>query len=212
MNEMNKYGEVGVGMTVLVQATDHVFRSLFLASMLLVSFGWSISRSYLPDREKTFATFSITSYLLIGLAHATCVKEANSGSACDFFNAFTYVMRTIILLGIVVALNFSITQLRTILLHSPWVQNIMLQYMRAKQFNTFRSAFLAYLIMPTVILLLEFSILSWRSEWIADLMIQMVDVMIAVLIGASFPPINEQYFSRAFDGSTDSSALRREIS
>ena len=118
-------------------------------------------------------------------------------------------MKTIILLGIVVAMNFSITQLRTIILHSPWIQNILFQYARAKQFNNFRATFLAYLILPTVILILEFSILSWRTQWIADMMIQLVDVMIAVTIGVSFPPISEQYLSRAFDGTMDSSVLNR---
>ena len=47
------------------------------------------------------------------------------------------------------------------------------------------------------------------------MMIQMVDVMIAITIGISFPPISEQYLSRAFDGTMDSSVLagrdRRDV-
>ena len=209
LNNLNEYGEVANSMTILVQATDHIYSTLFLASMLLVSFGWTISRTFLPEKEKTFTYFAIGTYLFVGLCHSTCVSGTQGGTQCDFFNVFTYVMKTIILLGIVVAMNFSITQLRTIILHSPWIQNILFQYARAKQFNNFRATFLAYLILPTVILILEFSILSWRTQWIADMMIQLVDVMIAVTIGVSFPPISEQYLSRAFDGTMDSSVLNR---
>ena len=209
LDDLNENGRVKSSLTILVQATDHVYSTLFLSSMLLVSFGWTISRTFLPEKEKKFTYFAIGTYLFTGLCHSTCTGGAQDGSQCDFFNVFTYVMKTIILLGIVVAMNFSITQLRTIILHSPWIQNILLQYARAKQFNYFRSAFLAYLILPTVILLLEFSILSWRTQWIADMMIQMVDVMIAITIGISFPPISEQYLSRAFDGTMDSTVLVR---
>ena len=209
LNDLNEFGEVTKTLTILVQATDHIFSTLFLACMLLISLGWTISRTFLPEKEKNFTYFAIGAYLLAGLCHSTCTGDDQDGAQCDFFNVITYVMKTIILLGIVVAMNFTITQHRTIILHSPWIQNILLQYARTKQFNNFRAVFLFYLILPTVILLLEFSILSWRTQWIADMMIQLVDVMIVVSIGVSFYPISEQYLSRAFDGTMDSSVRRR---
>lgn len=204
MNKLNEMSEVGHTMSILVRMVEHIFSTLFLASLLLVSYGWTISRTHLTEREKNFALLSLGFYLSMGLA-----SSLGSGTLGDFFNVMTYVTKTIVLLGIVLALNFTVTQLRAIIVQSPWIQSILLHYARSKQYSKFRSAFLAYLILPTVILLLQFSFLSWKTLWIADFMSQMVDLMLAVLVGATFYPLSESYLSRAFDGTMDSSVLRQ---
>lgn len=209
LSKLDEEAEVSDSLLKLVQSVDHIFDTLFLASLLLASFGWTIARPALSDREKHFAAISLFSYLFIGLANASCTGLAVSGVSCTTLSVLTYVIKTVIMLGVVVALNFSINQLRTIILHSPWVQSIILQYARSKQLNHLRVAFLAYIILPTVIVLLQLSLLSWKSVWIADFMINLVDVMLAMVVGASFAPLSESYLSRAFDGSLDAGVLRR---
>lgn len=39
----------------------------------------------------------------------------------------TYVIRTFIFIGIIIALNFTVTQLKATLSHSPWTQTIAIQ-------------------------------------------------------------------------------------
>lgn len=201
--------ESGIGMAILTRAVMHIFDTLFLLSLLLVSFGWSISRTFLPDREKQFTFFCIGSYLLLGLLNSTCTGDSAATVSCNSLNVLTYVVKTLILLGVVVALNISSNQLRSIIQHSPWINNILLQYARSKQFTNFRLAFLFYLLLPTVILLLELSLLSWRTQWITDMMIKLVDVMLSIVVAVNFSPLSESYLSRSFDGSLQGSVSRR---
>jgi hypothetical protein len=206
MQQLDREGEANLAVTIGLRAIDHIYSTLFFSSLMLVSFGWTISRTFLSDKEKRFAVFSLSSYLLVGIASAGCM---DSSATCSSLFVFTYILRTIILLGIVIAMNFSMTQLRTIIMHSPWIQSILFLYARAKQFNYFRVALLLYLILPSIVLLIQVTILSWKTLWFADFLIEFIDVMIAVVIGVSFSPLSESYLSRAFDGSLDAAVIRQ---
>jgi hypothetical protein len=48
-------------------------------------------------------------------------------TACSSLSLAEYVLRCVLYLGIIIALNFSVTQLRITLLHSPWVSTLSVQ-------------------------------------------------------------------------------------
>jgi hypothetical protein len=66
-----------------------------------------------------------------------------------------FVIKTILLLGIIIAMNFTVTQLRAMLNHSPWVPSTPLQYARYQQFQVFRLIFLLYILLPTAFSLVQ---------------------------------------------------------
>jgi len=206
MRQQDIDGKSEYGIILGLRIVDHVYTTLYLASLLLVSFGWTLSRTFLSEREFQFIAFVLSAYFVLGLLSAACLGVSD---ICTSLFVFSYVVRTILLLGVVVAMNFSVTQLRTIIYHSPWIQSILFLYARSKQFNYFRAAFLLYLIIPSFLLLIQVTILSWESAWIADFLVEILDVMLAVVIGIVFAPMSESYLSRAFDGSLDASVLVR---
>ena len=191
------------GYIIAAQIFEHLFSAAFITSLLLLSLGWTVTRNFLSDKEKQFAAVTVISYIIIGIASATCLGGTDSTSSCKALGVLMYVLRSIILLGVVVGMNFSITQLRTIIMHLPWVHGILMQYARVKQYSTFRIAFLLYLLLPTMILLMQVSLLSWESYWITDLLIELLDVGLILCVGITFAPISEQFLSRAFDGSIE---------
>jgi len=156
MLNLDQSGEANSNLIVALQVMDHINSTLFLSSLLLISFGWNISRNFLSDKELRFASLTLGFYLLIGLLSSTCTDNTQS-SICESLAILTYVIKTLLLLGIVIFLNFTITQLRTVILQSPWMNNILLQYVRFKQYSNFRLGFLLYLLLPTVVMLFQVS-------------------------------------------------------
>jgi hypothetical protein len=206
MRQLDVDGKAKDHVTMGLRIVEHLYSTLYLTSLLLVAFGWTLSRNFLTDREFQFLTCALLSYLVIGLLSAAC---SNASDICTSLFVFSYVVRTILLLGAVIAMNFTVTQMRAIIMHSPWIQSILFLYARSKQYNYFRIAFLLYLLIPSFLLLIQVTILSWDTAWIADFLIEILDVMLAIVIGILFAPLSESYLSRAFDGSLDASVLAR---
>jgi len=75
--------------------------------------------------------------------------------SCQALSLVAFVVRSLILLAIIIAMNFTVTQLRAMLAHTPWVPSTPLQYARCKQFQTLRVVFIIYLLLPTAYLLIE---------------------------------------------------------
>ena len=65
------------------------------------------------------------------------------------------VMRSLVLLIIIVAMNFNVTLLRVSVNESPWSRDTLLTYTRMKQFEGFRLAFISYLLLPVVFITIE---------------------------------------------------------
>lgn len=206
MRQLDVDGKSSVHITIGMRIVEHLYSTLYLTSLLLVAFGWTLSRNFLSDREFHFLTCVIMSYLVIGLLSAACLDASD---ICTSLFVFSYVVKTVLLLGVVIAMNFTVTQMRAIIVHSPWIQSILFLYARSKQYNYFRVAFLLYLLIPSFLLLIQVLILSWDTAWIADFLVEILDVMLAMVVGILFAPLSESYLSRAFDGSLDASVLAR---
>lgn len=98
-------------------------------------------------------------------------------------------------------MNFTVTQLRAMLIHTPWVPSTPLQYARCKQFQMFRSAFIIYLLLPTVFLLISVTTLSWKEDWVVTTLNELTELLFFFHIGVTFSPLYEPLLVRAFDGS-----------
>lgn len=145
--------------TYFVNISSHFNTTAILLTLLLVSFGWSFLRPSLSKKEKQLTLGSISLYFFVGLLSAVCLD--NSDSRCLSVGLLTYVMMTIIYLGIIVAMNFTVTQLKAVVIHSIWSPTLPLQYIQARQYQFFRFLFLIFVIGPTILFFVEVSIFTF---------------------------------------------------
>merc|ERR1712070_514209 len=107
-----------------------------------------------------------------------------TSSICSAYLLTEYIVRSLIMLGIIVAMNFNITQLRTRLNEDRWgIQDTPLQYDKLRKLQSFRLAFLAYLLVPTALLIIKITVLSWRYEWTHTMLAEMLPLLIYVHVG-----------------------------
>ena len=72
-------------------------------------------------------------------------------------------------------MNISITHLRTILHDERWHNSSTHKtYTKLRKFQEFRLAFLAYLLLPTVLLVIKLTVLSWRYEWASIMLTELL--------------------------------------
>jgi hypothetical protein len=93
------------------------------------------------------------------------------------------------MLAIIVAMNFNITHLRTMLHDERWHSNSTHKtYTKLMKFQEFRLAFLAYLLLPTVLLVIKITVLSWRYEWAGAMLTELMMLSIYTHLGMTFRP------------------------
>lgn len=107
-------------------------------------------------------------------------------------------------------MNFNITHLRATLNDYPWSSNVPLQYRSLKQFQRFRWAFLLYLLLPTILLIIKIMVLSWAYSWLEALFKEACFLLIYVLIAIDFSPGPSHLYTSMFlpEGGPGPGALR----
>jgi hypothetical protein len=89
------------------------------------------------------------------------------------------------------AMNFNIQQLRSSLHIDRWNSSSTPKlYGDLEKYQAFRWAFIAYLLLPTLLLILKITILSWKYEWVNDLLNELLLLGIYVHVGVTFDPID----------------------
>ena len=102
------------------------------------------------------------------------------------------------MLGIIICLNFTITQLRAMLAHTQWDPSSAYCYARTKQFQTFRIGFVLYLLLPTAILLVQDILYTWEQDWLGTALPDILQVLMYLLVGSTFAPLKDHFINRAF--------------
>jgi hypothetical protein len=160
--------------------------------------GWSTLQFRLNERQQMRTLGSITAYWILGMGMSAC-EDPNS-ALCQSIYLVTYIMHALLLLAIIICLNFTITQLRAMLTHSPWDPSTPYYYGRVRQFQTFRVAFCIYLLLPTGFLLLNDLMFTWKESWILYLLNNLLYAFVFLNVGSAFSPFRDAFLTRAFDG------------
>ena len=193
----NKHGIDSISLERAVGVTDHFSNFMSLISILYLSLGLSTVRETLTDKEKRVGAAILVSYFIFGIAGGMCIDNDDT---CSALWLATYVLRSLVLLGVIISLNFTVTQLRGNLLYSPWVTSSPILYARVKQFQTFRLVLIVYLLLPTAFLLIETTMLSWKEDWVSTLLNDLLNLYVVVHIGVTFSPLETRFLTRPFDG------------
>jgi hypothetical protein len=155
----NKYGEDSDGVTLAANIFSFFSDFGLISSLLFLSMGWSLVRRNFQSRELQMACASLLFYFCFGMAAASCIDTGDV--TCQGLSLVTLVVKSLLLLAIIVAMNYTVTLLKSMLYHSPWVASTPIQYARSKQFQIFRLMFIVYLLLPTVFILIKVSMYLW---------------------------------------------------
>lgn len=135
---------------------------VFLCTLLILAFGFSITRQELSGREIRWTFVAFLSYLGASVIHSYCVYH------CDSIGPYTlaeYIMKSVIMLGIIIAMNFNITKLRFSILDNSWGPRTADTYVWLSAYYSFRWSFLIYLLLPTANLIIKITVFTWKYEW-----------------------------------------------
>ena len=192
------YGYIKDSLLYTKNITYALFEFTNLTGLLLVSMGWSIWRANLRSSEVRMVNGCLSVYFFINLFDSTCLDGGNE--ACVALTLMKFVLRAILLLAIILALNFTVTQVRSMLVHSPWVPSTPIQYARCQQLHSFRYAFGLFLVLPLAIETVYVTTLSWQDSWLIYFLLQLSTALMIFHVGVNFSPLHESQMTRAFDG------------
>lgn len=101
--------------------------------MFLSSLGWSLTREQLTLRERKSMGIIFSLYGLVALLHATCSPR---DQMCTAYVLIEYLIKSVMMMGVLVALNATITELQFSLTQTRWNHYMTpLLYMKLQQFQ-----------------------------------------------------------------------------
>ena len=204
-----------------VKAAGDLGRSIsdavFVAGLFLSSLSGSGRRS------KTVGAFIVVfcSLLVVVVLNAACRFEQSNCSNFEvsqsalrigviFFFIFLsslllkmaeYVMRSIILIFTIVSINYHVTQFRQWLsdILPPIAATTVIAYSKLSAYETFRWGFLAYLVVPTLVVVAQATLLSsWEFAWCVELLGHLAKLVVFVPVASALSPHTTQALSRPF--------------
>lgn len=143
----------------------------------------------------------LASFGLILLLQEACKSRGDADESCAGYALAEYVVRSAILLIIVIAMNFRITQARQRAMESipPIVADTATLYSKLDQFSVFRWCFLAYLLSPTVLVIIEAAVVvNWELAWISIPLDHLSFLLIHVHLACHLAPGGHQMLIRPF--------------
>jgi hypothetical protein len=196
--DASKTGVSSFAVGVISDIIDYTAETCILGTFLLLSMGWNTLQFRLSQKQLMRVLGGLGSFIVMGIGSSTCADP--TGNLCQSIYLITHVVRALLLLAIIICLNFTITQLRSMLAHSPWDPSTPYYYARARQFQTFRIVFILYLIFPTGFLLVQDLMFTWKESWINFMLLELRNVLLFATAGTIFAPFQDAFLTRAFDG------------
>eukprot|EP01051_Picozoa_sp_SAG22_P001309 SAG22_NODE_50_length_24611_cov_74.139687_2_plen_697_part_00 len=190
------YAADGTEPLVLTDVRDYtvVFTSAFaMCAMMLAALGWRTIRDTITARERNLMYGGLLLYASSGVAYKMC------GTDCSVYVLLHYVLQFLLSFGIIVAMNANIERLRAQAIEgsvSDFLEHTLWQLLRLQ---SFRWAFLAYLIIPFLMLSVQVMALSWWNEWLALGLSDLIEVGSYVILGWAYSPFA---FSPVVTGAT----------
>ncbi|POM66004.1 Hypothetical protein PHPALM_18207 [Phytophthora palmivora] len=197
--ERSLHGEVYAFLDFSQDLGESVTGAALLGVSVLGSLGWSITRARLSRRETLSLLLISAIYLVVTVSKALC--RPTDTQQCRGFLLSEYTLQSMMMLGVIVALNFTIAQLKNTVNYERWNCFVTpLTYMKLDQFQRFRFVFLGYLLMPTVLLLLNLVVVTppgyWRYAWVNTFLTEVTTLVIIINVGLVVRPVDRYIYSR----------------
>ncbi|KAG7386258.1 hypothetical protein PHYPSEUDO_000472 [Phytophthora pseudosyringae] len=198
-SERSVRGEVNVFLDIAQDIGESVTSAALLGVSVLGSLGWSITRARLSRKETLSLLLLAVIYLVVSVSKAMC--RPTDAPKCRGFLLSEYALQSMMMLGVIVALNFTIAQLKLAVNYERWNCFVTpLTYMKLEQFQRFRFVFLGYLLMPTFLLLLDLVVVTppgyWRYAWVNTLLTEVTTLVVVINTGLVVRPVDLYTYSR----------------
>merc|ERR1712194_226347 len=184
---------------VMWQVLDKAQDILELLLLLFSSLGWKFLRPHLNPAEKRFAggIVMVSSYL--GLLEIVCTSQAS----CNSHMLSRYILHSLVYLVIIVAMNFNLQLIGAQIHEAPATIEAGKLYMKFKAYRSFRWTVLAFVIAPTLEMLLKLTVLPWDAAWLYILLQQLRTLVIYALLIVAFFRLPHPSPLRVFELATD---------
>jgi hypothetical protein len=128
------HGEVDTLLDIAQDVGESVTSAALLGVSVLGSLGWSITRPRLSRRETLSLLVLAVLYLVVSVSKAMC--RPTDAPQCRGFLLSEYALQSMMMLGVIVALNFTIAQLKLAVNYERWNCFVTpLTYMKLDQFQ-----------------------------------------------------------------------------
>lgn len=158
--EMNVHGTVTSLFLTIVQLVSHFSTAVLLTCLLCISLGLSITRDAVQvhAREVHVLVLSVVLYFVLGILAAPCAQKQFESDECVVVSVMGTIMRSLVLLITIVAMNFNVAFLKVTATSTTWNRDTTMTYTRLKQFESLRWVFIAYLLLPVIFMTIEVNI------------------------------------------------------
>ncbi|KDO34354.1 hypothetical protein SPRG_01490 [Saprolegnia parasitica CBS 223.65] len=191
---LSKSGRTRSYLSVGKDMCEHMTTTVLLLFLLLSSLGWSMRRRYLTQSERRIVQACFVLYVFVAMTKATCDSR---NQVCQGYMLTEYVLKSLMLLGIIITLNYSIAQLQTKLEneYGRWTESkIPKMQVRLNLYLSLRYSFLAYLLLPTAVLMINLTVINppgtWRYVWATYVFEEVVMACIFTHLGLVLRPVH----------------------
>ncbi|KAG1691034.1 hypothetical protein DVH05_027317 [Phytophthora capsici] len=197
--ELSIYGEVYAFLDFAQDLGESIANAAVIGVSVVGALGWSITRAHLSRKETSSLLLVAAVYLVITVNKAWC-RPADT-QQCRGYVLSEYALQSMMMLGVIVALNFTIAQLKHTINYERWNCFVTpLTYMKLEQFQRFRLIYLGYLLMPTVLLLLTLVVVTppgyWRYAWVNTFLSEITTLVVVISTGLFIRPVDPYIYSR----------------
>ena len=141
-----------------------LFDVLEMLMYLLTSLGWQTLRPQLTANELQLITAGVVTSFLLGLLEIRCGDDSLE---CSGITSARMIVHMFGYLTVIVAFTYNLAVLREMLQQSSIASyDTGRLYKHYRNFNLFRNVFFAFIIQPTVAVVLRTNIIDWQDDWI----------------------------------------------
>ena len=123
-----------------------------------------------------------------------------TSDACNVMIFNEYLLQALIILLIIVGMNFNIATLRQRVRTASLDESSLVLYNKLAALYLIRRSFLMVLISPTILLVVEVMLLSWRYTWLLTLSLEAVSFIIYYTVGKAMFAQGENHFLTRLPG------------
>lgn len=181
------------------QLLDKVQDILELNLLLFISLGWKFLRPNLNPAEKRFAVGIAVISFYLGLFEVACTSQAS----CNGHTLSRYMLHSLVYLVIIVAMNFNLQLIGAQIHEAPATLEAGKLYKKFLAYRAFRWIVLAFVVAPTLEMILKLTVLPWDAAWLFILLQQLRTWVIYVCIVVAFAPLPQPTALRVFDLTRD---------
>lgn len=166
------------------QLVDKMQSIAELMMFLLISLGWKFLRQNLNVTEVRFVVgISVLSFYL-GVVEITCT----TATTCNGCELSRRILHSLCCLVVIVAMNFNLQVISSQISESLASMEAGRLYVKLRAYQAFRWVFIAFIIAPTVELLIKVSLMPWDSLWICVLLQELRCWVIYACVVVCFRP------------------------